>query len=126
MERVLGIGGVFFKAKDPAALAAWYERHLGLTLMAHGISVFTWREHDSLPKPAYTVWAPFPRETKYFGSAEASFMLNFRVASLDRMLSQLRAAGVVVDDKIEESEFGRFGWAEDPEGNRIELWEPAA
>jgi glyoxylase I family protein len=116
MERVVGIGGYFFRAEDPEALAAWYERHLGITSMASG---WSW-EQESGP----TVFAPFPADTDYFGRPEQQVMLNFRVRNLEAMLAQLRAAGARVDDEIAEASYGRFGHATDPEGNRFELWEP--
>jgi predicted enzyme related to lactoylglutathione lyase len=120
MERVTGIGGVFFKAKDPVGLAAWYRDHLGLELegRAETVSVFRWTEGT-------TTWSPFPEDTTYFDPSPAPLMINYRVPDLDRMLEQLRAAGAQVADRVEDSEFGRFGWASDPEGNRFELWEPA-
>src|SRR5215475_6816940 len=117
-KSVLGIGGVFFKAKDPKGLAAWYAEHLGVPVADGGNYGQFSEDH------AETVWATFPLDTKYFAPSESSLMINYRVADLDAMLAQLRAAGVVVDEKIEESVFGRFGWAMDPEGNRFELWQP--
>ena len=119
MEHVLGIGGVFFKARDPKALAAWYREHLGVPAEAgqtHG--VFTAAAGDR------AVWAVFPADTTYFGPSPASLMVNFRVRNLDAMLAQLRAAGAQVEERVEEYDYGRFGWAADPEGNRFELWEP--
>jgi predicted enzyme related to lactoylglutathione lyase len=116
VERVVGIGGVFFRAKDPEALAAWYEQSLGITSMASG---WSWEQEAGA-----TVFAPFPADTDYFGRPEQQVMLNFRVADLDAMLVQLRAAGATVDDEIAEADFGRFGHATDPEGNRFELWQP--
>jgi predicted enzyme related to lactoylglutathione lyase len=120
MERATGIGGVFFKSKDPAALGAWYRDHLGLELEAgqDAVSVFRWTDGT-------TTWSAFPDDTRSFEPSTAPFMINYRVSNLDRMLEQLRAAGALVDDRVEDSEFGRFGWAGDPEGNRFELWEPA-
>jgi len=118
MERVLGIGGTFLRARDPQALLAWYAGHLGLEPTEWGGHVFQAEESD------VTVWAPFPDDTDYFGRREQQAMLNYRVRDLDAMLAQLRAAGVDVDDKVVEDETGRFGWATDPEGNRFELWEP--
>ena len=115
---ILGIGGVFFKARDPAALAAWYREHLGVPVAAEGThAVFA-------DKQANTIWSTFPADTNYFTPSTAPFMLNYRVADLEAMLAQLRAAGAAVDDRVEESEFGKFGWATDPEGNRFELWQP--
>lgn len=125
MERVTGIGGVLFKAQDPAKLQEWYKQNLGIETSADGAQVFEWRERDNPDVVATTVWAPFPADTDYFKPSAASFMLNYRVRDLDAMLAQLRAAGVTVGEKIEVMEYGRFGWAMDPEGNRIELWEPA-
>ena len=122
MERVTGIGGVFFKCRDPEKLKAWYVEHLGLPAGEHGYVVFDWGGAGS--DKGSTVWSPFADDTKYFAPSHASWMLNYRVADLDRMLAQLRAAGVAVDDKIDDSEFGRFGWFMDPEGNRVELWQP--
>jgi predicted enzyme related to lactoylglutathione lyase len=116
-EAVVGIGGVFFRSRDPDALRAWYAEHLGIEMEDYG-TTFTGKEGDQ------TVWAPFPADTDYFGRRDQQLMVNFRVRDLETMLAQLRAAGVDVDDRVEEIEFGRFGWATDPDGNRFELWEP--
>lgn len=125
MERVTGIGGVFLRAKDPDALQGWYEQNLGLQPDADGCVVFRWTERETNTN-AGTVWAPFKEDTDYFGSREQQSMVNYRVKNLDAMLAQLRAAGATVDDNIEDSEYGKFGWATDPEGNRMELWQPPA
>ncbi len=119
MEKVLGIGGVFFKARDPKALAAWYREHLGLSIESE-------QTYGLLPAEAgdKTVWSTFPADTTCFGSGPSPFMVNYRVPNLDAMLAQLRKAGAQVEDRIEEYDYGRFGWATDPEGNRFELWEP--
>jgi predicted enzyme related to lactoylglutathione lyase len=117
-ERVTGIGGVFFRASDPAALRAWYASNLGIEMEDFG-TVFTAADGDQ------TVWAPFAADTDYFGRLEQQLMVNFRVGDLDAMLDQLRKAGVQVDENVHDMEYGRFGWAVDPEGNRFELWEPA-
>jgi glyoxylase I family protein len=117
MERVTGIGGVFFRAQDPEALNAWYTDHLGVS--GGPTSEEVWQQ-DAGP----TVWSAFDAETNYFGRREQAWMVNFRVRDLDAMLAQLRAAGAQVDDDVEEYDYGRFGWATDPEGNRFELWEP--
>ena len=117
-EAVEGIGGVFFRTTNPDALRAWYAEHLGIEMEDYG-TTFTARDGDQ------TVWAPFPADTDYFGSRNQPLMVNFRVRDLDSLLDQLRSAGVDVDARVEEHEYGRFGWAVDVEGNRFELWEPA-
>ena len=124
MERVTGIGGIFFKSRDADGLKAWYREHLGIEPGTDGGGAFEWREIDAPERKGYTVWAPFPHDTQYFAPSDASFMINYWVRDLDRMLDQLRRAGVTVDERIEEQPYGRFAWAMDPEGNRIELWEP--
>jgi predicted enzyme related to lactoylglutathione lyase len=112
-DGVTGLGGVFFRARDPAALKAWYEETLGVPA-------------EDLMRSDGLVFAIFDADTDYFGPSGQGFMVNFRVASLDRMVERLRAAGVEVDDETQDQEgVGRFGWAVDPEGNRFELWEPA-
>lgn len=118
MQRAIGIGGLFFRARDPEALNRWYERHLGIAATAESTDV--WRQEGGP-----TVWAVFSADTDYFGRADQAFMVNFRVADLEAMLAQLRTAGATVEDRIDEGEQGRFGWATDPEGNRFELWQPA-
>ena len=115
-ESVTGVGGIFFRAGDPERLVAWYQEHLGVPV-TEGYVVF--------PESRDTHWVPFPEDTNYWLSEKQS-MVNFTVRDLDAILEQLRAAGVPVDDRIEEHEFGRFGWATDPEGNRFELWQPPA
>lgn len=119
MEKVLGIGGIFFKARNPKALAEWYRNHLGVPVESGQThAVFTAAAGDT------TVWSTFPTDTTYFGLGPSPYMVNYRVQNLDAMLAQLRAAGAQVEDRIEEYDYGRFGWATDPEGNRFELWEP--
>lgn len=122
MERVTGLGGIFFKARDPEKLKAWYAENLGVPLDQNGYVTFLVRED---PGPS-AIWAPFDLNTKYFAPSEASFMINYRVKDLQAMLAQLRKAGATVDEKTDEGDFGKFGWAMDPEGNRFELWEPPA
>ena len=124
MERVTGLGGVFLKADDPERMYQWYEQHLGLAREQGGV-LFHWRQAQDPEKPGMTVWSFFPRDSTYFDPSKASFMINFRVADLDGLLAALRAEGVTVD-KSEDSEYGRFAWILDPEGNRVELWEPPA
>jgi predicted enzyme related to lactoylglutathione lyase len=113
---VTGIGGVFFRARDPKSLLAWYAEHLGVPVQEDGYVVFD--------ESRSTVWSPFPENTEYWPAGKHG-MVNFTVTDLDAMLTQLREAGVEVDERVEELEFGRFGWATDPEGNRFELWEPS-
>jgi predicted enzyme related to lactoylglutathione lyase len=124
--RVTGIGGVFFKAKDPGKLMSWYTTHLGVKPESEGSSttMFQWREKDDTEQVGYTVWSIFPHDTKYFDPSASPFMINFRVKDLDGLMDQLKREGVKVDDKREEYPYGKFGWIVDPEGNRIELWEP--
>jgi predicted enzyme related to lactoylglutathione lyase len=120
VERVKGLGGVFMRSPDPSALARWYAQHLGIDTMVEGESEDVW-----FPDAGPLVFAPFPADTDYFGRRDQQMMINYRVADLDRMLAQLRAGGVEVLDRTDELPgIGRFGWATDPDGNRIELWEP--
>ena len=124
MARVTGIGGVFFRSKDPDALKKWYHEHLGIEPGPDGTVQMWWRDVESPERRGHTVWAPFPEDTPHFGRRSSQYMLNYRVDDLDAVLAELEAAGVEVDARREDSEFGRFGWAVDPEGNRFELWEP--
>ncbi len=124
MARVTGLGGIFFKGKNPDELSAWYREHLGIPMDDNHVSIFRWREHDDPEHEATTVWSIFPHDTTYFGPGDAPFMINYRVADLDAVLEQLRAEGVRIDEKREDSEYGRFAWIFDPDGNRIELWQP--
>ena len=129
--RVTGIGGVFFKARDPVALAAWYREHLGVPVAPDGTHALFAAEPDgggdaAAGAPAPTVWSTFPADTEYFGAGPAHWMINYRVPDLDAMLAQLRAAGAWVADEVQDGEYGRFGWAADPDGNRFELWQPPA
>ena len=124
MAKVTGIGGVFFKARDKAALTAWYREHLGIEAGEYGVA-FDWSDTGGGDIPGRTVWGPFAQDTTYFDPGTAPFMINYRVDDLDGLLAKLRAAGVAVDDKVEAYDYGRFGWAMDPEGNRFELWEPS-
>lgn len=121
MERVLGIGGFFFRADNPADLLNWYANNLGIDLPPPDYNTPPWQQ-----QAGYTVVAPFPRDTDYFGSSENKWMLNFRVSSLDRMVAQLRSSGVEVTVDPESYPNGRFARLADPEGNPIQLWEPAA
>ena len=120
MERVEGIGGFFFRAKDPEALARWYETYLGIDPVPTGVETPPWTSKEGV-----TVFAPFPADTDYFAT-ERAFMLNFRVRDLDAMLAQLRSAGIAVSNEQTVEGIGRFAHVHDPEGNPIKLWEPAA
>ena len=120
MERVTGIGGVFQRAGNAERLRAWYAEHLGIDLGEWGTTSFDWTPGGT------TAYAIFEPDSEYFGRPEQQTMVNFRVADLDAMLAQLRAAGVEVIYDLQDSEFGRFGWAVDPEGTRFELWQPPA
>ena len=124
MERVTGIGGIFFKCNDPQQLKGWYQEHLGISPDREGYIHFEWREKNDPERVGYTVWGPFPASTDYFDPSPKPFMVNFRVANLAELLGQLREEGAEVDDRVEEYDFGKFGWIMDPEGNRVELWEP--
>lgn len=126
MKRVTGIGGIFFTAKDPAALRAWYERHLGVPLEAWGGAVFRWTGMDGTPVAGTTVWSVSEAEASAFAPSSAPLMVNYRVADLRALVAALKAEGCNVLEKIEESEYGKFAWVIDPEGNKVELWEPPA
>jgi predicted enzyme related to lactoylglutathione lyase len=119
MAKAVGVGGIFLKAKDPQALAAWYATHLGIPLQDGGSLAF-----DGPESTGMTVFAHFPQDTKYFGEGSQQSMVNFRVDDLDQLLDQLAAAKVRIDPKRDDYAYGRFAWIWDPEGNRIELWQP--
>lgn len=124
MKRVTGIGGIFFKSSDPARLGAWYRDHLGLDVNDWGGAIFQWGGSNS--ESGMTIWSIFGRDTDKMDPGTASFMLNFRVDNLDMLLAALRAEGCNVLDNVESSDFGKFGWVIDPDGNKVELWEPPA
>jgi catechol 2,3-dioxygenase-like lactoylglutathione lyase family enzyme len=124
MPTVRGIGGVFFKSENPQALYAWYEKHLGIKGRPNEGAIFQWKDADDASREGMTVWSIFPASTKYFDPSKAPFMLNYIVDDLDAALAELRAAGVQVDERVERADYGNFGWIIDPDGNRIELWEP--
>lgn len=123
MKKVIGIGGIFFKSADPKALSEWYRQHLGIANKGWGAQFFIEQQQQEV-KDAYLLWTPFKADTKYFEPSQQPFMINFMVDNLQALLTQLRADGVEVMEKTEEGEFGKFGWCMDPEGNKIELWEP--
>lgn len=126
MARVTGIGGVFFKSKgDPTALATWYQKHLGMALEAFGGAVLRWPD-DRAEDKGLTVWHVAGADSQWFAPSGSSFMINYRVDDLVEMLEQLRAAGVEAIQGPESHENGRFAWVMDPDGNKVELWEPKA
>lgn len=125
MKRVTGIGGVFFKAENPAAIKEWYEKHLGIENSQYG-TLFKWRDNENPEERGSTVWSPFKADTEYFAPSQKQWMINYRVENLAQLLNLLRSEGVTVVGEMEEYEYGKFGWILDPEGNKIELWEPPA
>lgn len=122
--KVLGVGGVFFRAQDPARLGDWYKAVLGLAIEAWGDTRGTSFAPADMPKNAFTVWSAFNRDTEYFGPSGQDFMINLVVDDLDQALNRVARGGGTVLEEREEADFGRFGWFVDPEGNRVELWEP--
>lgn len=124
MKRVTGIGGIFFKAKDSIVLREWYKKHLGIDVQEWGGAVFAWTDEAGDPTPGSTVWSVFVDDTDYFAPGTASFMVNYRVADLAALLQVLREEGCNVLEKTDSSEYGKFGWVMDPEGNKVELWQP--
>ena len=124
MAKVTGIGGVFFKStKDHKALAAWYEKHLGMALEPWGGAVLRWPEDPAVDKGA-TVWHVAERDSKWFAPSDAPFMINYRVDDLGALLASLRAAGVAIVKGPDADDNGTFAWIMDPDGNKVELWEP--
>ena len=119
MAKAVGVGGVFLKAQDPQALATWYATHLGIPSQDGGSLAF-----DGPESAGMTVFAHFPHDTKYFGEGPQQSMVNFRVDDLDQLLEQLAAANVRIDPKRDDYAYGKFAWIWDPEGNRVELWQP--
>jgi predicted enzyme related to lactoylglutathione lyase len=126
MKRVTGIGGIFFKAKDAPALQAWYKRHLGIDVQRWGGAAFVRADSDGKPTREKTAWLIAPEDSKKFAPGNASFMVNYRVEDLHALVAALKTEGCNVLDKIDDSEYGRFGWVIDPEGNKVELWQPPA
>lgn len=124
MKRVTGIGGIFFNAKDPVALRAWYKTHLGIDVQAWGGAAFTWTDDQGNPMKGTTIWSIGSEQGDPFAPSRSSFMINYRVEDLGALLQALRKEGCKVLEKTDESEYGRFGWVVDPEGNKVELWQP--
>lgn len=124
MKRVTGIGGIFMTAKDPKALREWYGKHLGIDVQEWGGTAFTWTDSDGNPMKGMTVWSIGPAGGESFAPGKANFMVNYRVENLAALLEALREEGCEVLDRTDDSEFGKFGWVIDPEGNKVELWQP--
>ena len=124
MAKVTGLGGVFFKSDNQEKLLEWYKVALGIDPDFGFGKTFKWDADDESDRDRYSVWSIFPADTKYFEPSQSGFMINFRVDDLDAIMEKLMSLGANVVDMIEEDEYGRFGWVTDPEGNKIELWEP--
>lgn len=124
MKRVTGIGGVFFNANDPVALRTWYKDHLGIDVSPWGGAAFEWADGAGNPIKGTTAWLIGGADSQQFAPSKSTFMINYRVADLAALLQALRDEGCDVLDKIDDSEYGKFGWVMDPEGNKVELWEP--
>ena len=122
IKKVTGIGGIFFKCKDPKAINEWYKTHLGFTTSPYGTN-FEWRENDDSTKKGMTVWNPFPENTKYFDPSTKEFMINYRVDNLEALVEELKKENVTILDKMETYDYGKFIHIQDIEGNKIELWE---
>lgn len=123
MQKVTGIGGVFFKAKDPKSLMSWYLEHLGLDFGEYGACTFRWI-NENPSQPGTTVFSLFPETSSHFNPSDKPFMINLRVKDLEALLEELKAKGVTIAGDIQVYEYGKFGWIVDPENNKIELWEP--
>jgi predicted enzyme related to lactoylglutathione lyase len=124
VKRVTGVGGIFFQARDPAALRAWYKTHLGIDVQGWGGTAFSWADASGNPVNGTTVWSIATAGSEQFAPGQSTFMINYRVDDLDALLAALRAEGCQVLDKSDDSEYGKFGWVIDPEGNKVELWQP--
>ncbi len=124
MKKVTGIGGVFFKCKDPQKMTAWYQKHLGLETNPYG-ATFEWYEGEDSKTKAQTQWTPFPEDSKYFEPSNKDFMINYRVENLEALVHDLKKEGVTIVDKIETYDYGKFVHILDEEGNKVQLWEPA-
>jgi predicted enzyme related to lactoylglutathione lyase len=122
--KVLGVGGVFFRSTNPARLGDWYARHLGFQVEEWGDTRGASFSPDNMPPASFTVWSAFGADTTYFGDSGQAYMINLVVDDLDQALANVKAGGGIVLEQREEHDFGRFGWFTDPDGNRVELWEP--
>jgi len=123
MKRVTGIGGLFFKSKNPEETKAWYRKHLGIESGKYG-GTFEWRHAEAKEKKGFTAWGPFKEDTDYFKPSPKEFMINYRVSDLEKLIEVLKEEGVEVVGEIERYDYGKFGWIMDPDGQKIELWEP--
>lgn len=126
MKRVTGIGGIFFNSPDPSTLRAWYKDHLGIDVQEWGGAAFQWADQGGRPTAGTTIWNVADATSNSFAPSTAPFMINYRVADLHALVEVLRAEGCTVLDKVDESEYGKFAWVIDPDGNKVELWEPPA
>ena len=126
MKRVTGIGGIFFNAKDPVALRAWYKKHLEIDVQEWGGTAFKWTDGAGNPMAGTTIWSIGAADGSHFAPSTSSFMVNYRVEDLASLLQALRREGCNVLEKTDDSEYGKFGWVIDPEGNKVELWQPPA
>jgi predicted enzyme related to lactoylglutathione lyase len=124
MKRVTGIGGIFFQAKDPVALRGWYQKHLGIDVQEWGGAAFSWGEGAKDPATGTTIWSIGPVGGKSYAPSASTFMVNYRVDDLDALLQALRDEGCNVLEQTNDPSFGKFGWVLDPEGNKVELWQP--
>lgn len=124
MKRVTGIGGIFFSASDPAALRAWYKQHLGIDVQEWGGAAFPWTDAEGSPTNGTTVWSIGAAESEALAPSRSAFVINYRVEDLAALLKSLREEGCNVLEKTDDSEYGKFGWVIDPEGNKVELWQP--
>ena len=124
MKRVTGIGGIFFNAKDPVALRTWYKTHLGIDVQEWGGAAFRWADDSGNPMAGTTIWSIGSADGDHFAPSTSSFMINYRVADLQALMQTLRSEGCNVLEKTDDSEYGKFGWVIDPEGNKVELWQP--
>jgi len=126
MRRVTGIGGIFFNARDPMSLRAWYHEHLGLAVQEWGGAALRWTDAEGTPIAGTTIWSINDAGGDHFAPSKSSFMVNYRVENIHALVAALKAEGCNVLEKIDESEYGKFAWVIDPEGNKVELWEPPA
>ena len=124
MKRVTGIGGIFFKAKDAPTMRAWYKQHLGIDVQVWGGASFSWADDEGRPTLGTTAWCVNSADNEYFTPSTAPFMINYRVHDVHALVQALKDEGCEVIGNVDESEYGKFGWVMDPEGNKVELWQP--